>query len=260
MLRVSAVSLAILCAASSSLFAADIYRRDQGSYKDTPIYVAPHLWQGFYIGANVGYGWADKDSADIDVLGPPNSIYPLSASYSTDYEGVFGGLQAGYNFQSGKFVFGIEADILAADFSADSEAVDPFAVNPPSVLDTEFSIDWFGTVRGRLGVAYDRALLFATGGLAYGHVNLDAAYTTPLTTVRLGSDDTEIGYAVGGGLEYAIGSGWTLKAEYLYVDLGEVDGSATFFDETYKTEADASFHTVRVGLNYVFGGRHDALK
>jgi len=264
MFRGAGLGFILACSISSSGLAADIYHSEPVSFKDTPIYAAPHIWQGFYLGANIGYGWSANDSAAIDVLGPPGGIYPLTADYDTDFEGILGGGQLGFNLQRGKWVFGIEADIQASDFSAGNDILNPFDLTgrfAASTLETDLEIDWFGTLRARLGVALDRTLLYATGGLAFGHVELANVYSTPFpATVSLGSDDTEYGWTAGAGIEQALGGGWTLKAEYLYVDLGSVEGSATFFDETYKTEADVAFHSVRVGVNYLFGGRDELLK
>ncbi len=238
-----------------------MYQKDL-SLKDTPVYSAPHSWQGFYLGGNIGYGWSESESADITVSVPPpmNAPYPLSSSYDTEFDGVFGGLQIGYNAQRGRFVFGIEADIQGTEFEGSDKITDPFGVNPPSVLTTDLNVDWFGTVRARIGLASDRTLFYVTGGLAYGGVEFDSAYNTPLTTVRIGSDDTEIGYAIGGGLEVALDDRWSVKGEYLYVDLGDVGGRATFGDEIYKTEADVAFHAVRLGVNYKLQSEHEPLK
>jgi outer membrane immunogenic protein len=261
--RIALASIGVL-SISSSLHAADIYSRERASFKDEPVYAAPHIWQGFYIGVNAGYGWSANDHADLEVFGPANEpLYPLSAPYDTEFEGGFGGVQVGYNAQFGRLVLGIEADIQGADFSVGDVQSNPFNIRDfgDSTLTTDFSIDWFGTVRGRLGVSFDRALIYATGGLAYGKVELDGAYSTRFTgdnPVRFGSDDTEIGYAVGGGVEYALGDGWSLKGEYLYVDLGTVSASTAFGEEDYKTEVDTAFHAVRLGLNYTFGSEEAA--
>ncbi|MEE1611984.1 outer membrane protein [Microvirga sp. CF3016] len=164
-------------------------------------------WTGFYVGVNAGYGWNTND--DIVIGG---------VRYDIDDEGGFvGGAQAGYNYQIGSFVVGLEGDIQYADFGGDDDF--------DGILGEDFDrSDWFGTVRARAGVAFDRALIYATGGFAF-------------------ADDAN-GWTVGGGLEYAFTNNLSAKIEGLYVNL-EQDND--FFDD--ETE----FGVVRAGLNFRFG-------
>lgn len=250
-------------AISSSAFAADIYRGEAVSMKDAPVYVAPHIWTGFYVGANVGYGWSAEDSAELTVDGT-GPLYPLTAKYSTDFEGVFGGGLIGYNIQRGRVVFGIEADIQAADFTETYSAVNPFSLpnivpSGTASLNTKLDIDWLGTLRARLGVASGNTLIYATGGLAFGEVDLEGLYAN-FSQVPFGAEDTNTGFALGAGIEHALGGNWSLKAEYLYVDLGDIKARTVTVDEVYETEADVAFHAVRVGLNYKLGSKHEPLK
>jgi outer membrane immunogenic protein len=176
-----------------------------------PAYVAPYYnWTGFYAGINGGGGWGS--TGNINTSG-----------------GLFGG-QLGYNWQSGQAVFGIETDLQWSGIDG-SGVVGAVPVSGGS--------DWFGTVRGRLGYAWDRTLLYATGGLAYGNVNV----TSPFQSV----DTTKTGWALGGGVEFALAGPWTAKVEYLHVDLGS---------QTILTPAANSFSVnadiVRAGLNYRF--------
>jgi outer membrane immunogenic protein len=194
-------------------------------------YVMPFSWSGFYIGAHIGYGWGDGDASFLGV--------PLAAPFdNVDTNGVFGGLQLGANWQMGSFVLGAEIDASIADING---SVTGFGVTASS------QIDWLGTARLRAGVALDRALLYVTGGLAWAHneVNL----TGPVVG---SSDETHVGWTLGGGLEYAFSGNWSAKIEYLYIDLG----SENYFSALVPpgVDFDAQIHTVKFGINYRFGG------
>ena len=127
-------------------------------------------------------------------------------------------------------------------------------------LTDKSTLDWFGTVRGRVGYAFDRTLVYATGGLAYGHITDQASctkgaqsFTCPIT--GFGKHETDAtGYVVGGGAEYKFNPAWSVKAEYQYIDLGQ----ESFFAKEAKE--DYAVSTVRAGLNYHIGGGFEPLK
>ncbi len=215
--------------ALASANAADLYRGPAaGGYKDA--YVPVATWTGFYAGVNGGYGW---DASKIGDTLAPWSISP---------EGGFGGGQVGYNWQGfyhPNLVLGIEADFQGADIK------DFVTVGSTTV---KSSLDYFGTVRGRVGYAFDRALVYATGGLAYGNVTDELSGKIDRTVPFSVKDETtRTGYVVGGGLEYKISPAWSAKGEYQYINLGQDDGWAKVTSEDYAV------HTFRVGLNYHFG-------
>jgi outer membrane immunogenic protein len=186
-----------------------------------PIAYAPvFTWTGFYVGANAGYAWGNVNAGTF------GTTRTVSIG---DLDGFVGGGQIGYNYQMGQFVLGVEADIQGADLNTGSNG-----------FGDRVRTDYFGTVRARVGVAFDRFMPYVTGGWAYGNVK---------TTIGgLGSTDKSHtgGYAVGGGLEYAFTNNWTAKVEYLYVDLGEKN----VFNSGVKVGTD--FSVVRAGLNYKF--------
>ena len=200
-----------LLAMSTGAWAADL--GPYNSYTPAPQpevrYDSPSIWQGAYVGINGGYGWSDSN--------------PTSA------EGGFGGAQVGYNWQRGRLVFGIEGDFQGGDIGGSVTDFD-------ATLHSE--INWFSTVRGRLGIATGPWLIYGTGGVAFADID---------TRVRFDDGDswktsgTETGYAVGGGLEWAFAQNWSAKAEYLFVGLGEDDFGVN-----------NDFHSVRLGLNYKF--------
>ena len=209
------LSSVALLGLSAGAFAADLPSRRAPA----PVIAAVPVftWTGFYLGVNAGYGWNDSDSITLS-----NGAVITSVD---DSEGGFvGGAQAGYNYQIGSFVVGVEGDIQYADFGGASYVI------PGVGTFDDNSDDWFGTVRARAGVAFDRALIYATGGFAFA--------------------DDRNGWTVGGGLEYAITNNLSAKVEGLYVNLDEQD--YTFGGATFQG-GDADFGVVRAGLNFRFG-------
>ncbi len=218
--------------------AADLYRNPPpaSSYIPPAAYVEQNIWQGFYAGLNGGYGW----SANGDTI-----LYSDgSISARAQPEGGFGGGQIGYNFQSGPLVFGLETDFQGGDVTARS-----------SGASSKESVDWFGTARGRLGYSFGRALIYGTGGFAYGDVRQQANGAG----TELSHNGTQTGWVAGGGIEYKIGAAWSLKGEYQYIDLGSAQLTNAASPLT-TNNLDTSFQTVRLGLNYRFGGTTEPLK
>jgi outer membrane immunogenic protein len=225
MIRSSILGAAGVVALISSVNASDLYRAPAGGFKDAPYAYAPvSLWSGFYAGVNGGGGWSD--TSDHLALPHSSGLYP---------EGAFGGGQVGYNWQGfwhPCLVLGIEADIQGADLS-DS------ATDANGKVSTK--LDYFGSVRGRLGYASGNSLAYATGGFAYGGIKNEAyGYT---------KDGTATGFTLGGGFEYKVTPAWSIKTEYQYINLGKnepVNGA----DAYPGVVQDDAFHTIRFGLNY----------
>jgi len=184
--------------------------------------VAPPLWTGFYAGLNLGYSWGKADSSAT-----LNGAQIFSDSL--DVNGVIGGGQLGYNWQTGNVVLGIEADIQASGQKGDKSAAFSFLVpgigTASETTSYENKLTYLGTVRGRLGYAFDSWLLYVTGGWAYGHETLDATAAVTLNavtgTAAVSYSTNRSGWTVGGGVEMALNRNWSWKAEYLYVDLGD---------------------------------------
>lgn len=245
----------------------------------TPAQLAPApTWAGFYAGAHVGYGRsASSGSLAVDP-GALLAQFPgvnLVTSTATapftvplDPKGWLGGFQAGYNWQSGYFVYGMEGDISFSGIKAEgsgSYTLRPVYLvgdfdNYAGTVTAKASVDYFGTIRGRLGFANDTWLVYATGGYAWAHTETSLYSSHERLTNNLlipnfpaalngqaSSSGIRSGYAVGGGLEWKLAPHWTVKAEYLYID---VDGSATLSipGATYSDEL--ALHTVRVGFNW----------
>jgi outer membrane immunogenic protein len=184
-------------------------------------------WSGAYVGVHAGGGW---DHVDFDFLPAPN---PANHSGS----GALGGLQVGYNFQTDNIVYGVEADISAAGIDGSTECP-----NPTFTCGSKVSM--LGSVRGRLGLAMNDLLIYGTGGLGYGTIDI---YDRNSGGTTFDTKKTKAGWTVGLGAEYAFNQHWTAKAEYKYFDLGSDD---------YLTDslvrAKTQIHTAVVGLNYKF--------
>jgi outer membrane immunogenic protein len=214
-----------------------------------PVYKAPTLtpsyynWSGFYVGAHIGGAWADKDWTQTF----PTAFAGNSASFRAD--GFIGGGQIGYNWQTGNWVFGLEAD---ASWSGQSGAAAQF----PTAAWTSFTdINWFGTVTGRVGYAWDRVLIYGKGGFAWA--NEDHAQTFGVAAVSATST-THWGWTAGLGLEYAFGNNWSAKVEYNYIDLGTKGvgfanvAPAPAVRAIDNFDIDQTMHVVKFGVNYRF--------
>jgi outer membrane immunogenic protein len=234
-------------------------------------------WTGFYIGVNGGGVW--NDTRD-DVFptgcfltnpacggGPPNNPLRSDSVRLTGTGWTIGG-QAGYNWQADRWVFGIEGDINYNSINDGSAINRPLAA--PLVGNFIHSetdkLQWFGTLRGRLGVAVaPNFLLYGTGGLAFGGIKSATAVAfTSTTDAYAGSiDDTRFGWTAGAGGEWLVTPNWSIKAEYLYIDLGKASYTNACFTAvcgafvpppSYQTDLNIRQHVARVGLNYHFGG------
>ena len=228
-----------LTVVSAPAFAADLPARTAPA---APVVYAPAFtWTGFYVGLNAGYGWAD--GTDVFVTRPTGVVDSFTGGSNG---GFTGGGQIGYNWQSGAFVFGLEADIQYADFSSSPT----YGVYPLSGSEGNY----WGTVRGRLGYAIDRTLLYVTGGLAYGDVG------TQLD--RFGGGDAQAGWVLGAGVEYAFTNNWTGRVEGLWLNIDRSNAGGTLTIPAgaavpagvYGVGARASneFGVVRAAINYKF--------
>jgi outer membrane immunogenic protein len=207
-----------------------------------PYYKAPlvsvYNWTGFYIGVNAGVG-IGRDRVTHSYTGDSLYLTP---------QGGFGGGQIGYNWQGdsllGPIVYGLEADIQGSGLTGGGANV----VGPLQTVYGQKS-DWFGTVRGRVGLATGPVLSYFTGGFAYGNVKttITEGGVTAFSDSRMAT-----GWTIGSGVEAALGGNWTGKIEYLYLNLG--NRSDAFATPTQLTNTELRENLFRVGLNYRIGG------
>jgi outer membrane immunogenic protein len=234
---------AFVALAAGSASAADMAVRPAMA-PPPPVYT----WTGIFWGVNLGYSWGEA-KYDASFLGVG------SVSSSQDIDGVIGGAQTGYNYQfGGAWVWGWESDF---QFSGQKGGSTFAGIGPLTTVTTDRKLEWFGTARSRLGfLVSPTVLLYGTAGVAYGQVKNSAT----VNVAGLGSatstfKDVKAGYAVGGGIEGALGGGWSAKLEYLYIDLGKTEdtditpGLGVVASETWRT----TDNIVRAGLNYKWG-------
>jgi len=217
------LALVGLAALTGTAAAADLPpRMAPAPYYKAPAEVQVYNWTGFYIGINGGGGFG---RSDWDSIGS-----------SFDVSGGLVGGTVGYNYQFGQAVVGVEGDIDWADINGTTNTACPFGCKTTD--------NWLSTVRGRLGYAADRFMPFITGGAAFGDIRAS-------TPGFVGANQTNAGWTVGAGLEFAIAGNWTAKAEYLYVDLGKFNcgiscGALATDNVSFTT------NIVRAGVNYRF--------
>ncbi|MEI8277344.1 MAG: outer membrane protein [Hyphomicrobiales bacterium] len=218
-LSVLAGLLALAMATPSS--AADLPRK-------APVYTTPVFsWSGVYVGINGGYGWGTSDWSSAATAGSPK---PKG--------GLVGGT-LGYNVQTGGLVWGLEGDL---DYSW-IKGTDTGGTGVCAAPGCETRNTYLATGRGRIGFAADRWLPYLTGGAALGGLKMSP-------NNGLSQTKSKFGWTLGGGVEYAVTGAWSVKAEYLYVDLGRTTCSAA----TCGIDTDVKFkeNIVRTGLNYRF--------
>jgi outer membrane immunogenic protein len=239
-----------------------------------PIAAVPiFTWTGFYVGAQVGYAFSDSDDNNNLFLDPTATVVGIDGvTYQVNNAGLFEdggdddgftvGGHVGYNFQFGAFVVGAEADIEWVDVGGGGDDFRTItALNGPNAGATfafpsvASEIEFIGSLRARLGWAWDRALIYATGGLAYasfdtGDDNFLGVGINPL--FANGDDDTVWGWTIGAGVEWAFTNNLTARLEYRYTSFDR-DNNTFFVTPGFSTDDSADFHAVRLGVSYKFG-------
>ncbi|HET7678538.1 MAG TPA: outer membrane protein [Xanthobacteraceae bacterium] len=227
MKRVLFAGIALLALAGTAA-AADLPRRGVAVPAAAPIPVpVAYNWSGFYAGINGGWGFGNSSWAGGG----------FGTTGDFDVDGGLAGGTLGFNWQHGPAVFGVETDLAWSGIEGST------GVTCAGRCTTENS--WLGTTRGRLGYAIDRWMPYVTGGVAYGDIEARAPGLR-------GTSDTNIGWTVGAGTEFALAGNWTAKGEYLYVDLGDLTCSAANCGGVGRTKVDFNAHILRAGLNYRF--------
>lgn len=258
-----------------------------------PVYKAPVLgapafsWTGFYVGGNAGYAWGSQDNAlgIVDGSGaachffctPANDLTSAQAAGSPRFnpQGFTGGGQFGYNWQASNWVYGIEFDFgtfqqkqsVTSAVSLPSNTANSNCTALPCAgsVTSSMKADWLMTLRPRIGYAWDRSLVYATGGLAVTKLSFSQSYSDNIDffsgtggSASANGSKTVAGWTIGAGFEQAFANNWSVKAEYLYTRFdglsvvgGLTDGSggrATFNNSV----GSLSSNIVRGGVNYRF--------
>jgi outer membrane immunogenic protein len=247
-------SVGAMALTGSAAFAADLPSR-----APPPVYLPPvpiFTWTGIYIGGQIGYAWASGNNnfTGFDpFFGPAGGTF-LSTSAGGTPSGVIGGANVGYNYQINQWVLGVEGSVDGTSLS--NTAVVAFPDGTSLTAHTKADIQ--GSIRGRLGVAWDRALIYGTGGVAFGGFNTDVSILNPAVPFFANGNvsNTRVGWTVGGGIQYAITNNWSVRAEYRYTNWGTLsDGRLTaaaapgvFFNGNRHLNQ----NQVQVGFDYKF--------
>jgi outer membrane immunogenic protein len=258
----------LLASASAVAIAGSAFAADLPSRAPPPVYVPPtpiFTWTGVYIGGQVGYAWGTQKAnvAVPQVTNGAGAVVGVGGTAFNSYsaEGVIGGAHVGYNYQVNQWVLGIEGSVdgtsISKTFIPGTDFYPGVALLNNFGLTYSTSIPIEGSIRGRLGVAWDRVLLYATGGVAFAGVN--ATVNSPFGSVT--ASTTRVGWTVGGGLEYAVTNNWSVYAEYRYSDFGSNSNNlGRAFDFTpVRLTAQAAIvnrhftqNQVQVGFSYRF--------
>jgi outer membrane immunogenic protein len=197
-----------------------------------PMPAPVYNWGGWYAGGNIGYGWGTSSNTNLSFSDPGGAVnfagYFAAGGDVTPVlnpKGGIGGGQIGFNWTlTPSWVVGLVTDLQDSGIKASAtNTVTPAGFVTSNQSNSE-KIDWFGTVRAKLGYAQNNWLFYGTGGLAYGRVEASGNFFIPLISTPFpgSSSATRTGWAAGGGLDYALTTNWIIGVEYLYVDLGHI--------------------------------------
>jgi outer membrane immunogenic protein len=229
----------------SAAFAADLPYR-----APPPVYLPPppiFTWTGIYIGGQIGYAWT---SGNNQFDGFVDDTF-VDSSFGGTPSGVIGGGHVGFNYQINQWVLGLEGSVDGTSLS--NTAV--LAFPDGSTLTAHSTADIQGSIRGRLGIAWDRVLIFATGGVAFGGFNTNISLAAQPIFASASRSDTRVGWTVGGGIEYAVTNNWSIQAEYRFTDFGTIrngDLAGLPADEFLNGHRRLQQNQVQVGFSYKF--------
>jgi len=277
MMGVAAAALTIATAVTAQ--AADLPTKKA---PPAPVYVPPAFsWTGFYVGVNAGGIWS-SGSRSATLYAPGADVFLSSyfpGGIGSNNSGFIGGGQAGYNFQSGAAVFGVETDFDGTSLGKSTNYTSsPFGgIGVPAALlgdnlyvHAKASLNWLGTTRARIGFVAtpdNRLMIYGTGGVAYGGGSSNFSVYDRVANLYWSGNpsSTKVGWTIGAGAEYAVTNNITIKGEYLYADLGSrnmtASGNAntvTFFNAAGLAVPYATAHVnynasiFRAGINYKF--------
>jgi outer membrane immunogenic protein len=228
----------LLASVGAIAIAAPALAADLGTRAPPPVYVPPppvFTWSGLYAGGQVGYVWGSDPIVVASVFGPPNAFF------NDKPNGVIGGAHLGFNLQFGPWVAGLEGTVDGTSLHGSRTSVTGVTISTrPDVQ---------GSIRGRVGIAFDRVLIYGTGGAAF--TNMSNGYASGFPFFLEETDTkTRSGWTVGGGLEYAVTNNWSIRAEYRYSDFGRspdfpfpflTNGTVVFTHHLTQNQVQAGF-------------------
>jgi outer membrane immunogenic protein len=252
---------ALLLSMSAPAYGADLAARPYTKAPPMPA-TAVYNWTGFYIGGHVGYGLGHSSNDVFSDAGV------LLDNTTTNPGGIFGGGQIGFNWQfSPNWLIGVEADGSVSDINTTATNC-----SATGCARSFGKIEDFGTVRGRLGYVFNNVLLYGTGGWAWSHSNVDRTITcvvagggvcpggpspSPLTGATASVSGNHSGWVAGAGIEWMFAPNWTAKVEYQHLEFDNITRDFNYpgFPGAFRhVVSDVRIDTVRVGVNYIFGG------
>ena len=238
----SKIGLAALAAATAICFSvgsASAADMRQPVYKAAPMVAPGFNWTGFYLGAVGGYAWGDSDTSPTGILG--TALTPMR----TKPDGWLAGGTIGYNYQQGNLVLGTEGEFYWSDLEGSAGS----GLVPATVT---YSNNWTGTLSTRLGVAFDTLLVYSKAGVAWANNDYNLSLGAPIGYSSTVSD-TETGWLVGGGVEWAFARNWSAKIEGTYMDFGQKNKSfAPLAGIPINADIDSQVSTIKFGVNYRF--------
>lgn len=229
-----ATAFAIWGALAGSASASNLYQ-GPASYS-----AGPYNWSGFYVGGVIGYNWGeDRTTEYVTATGTPRNIF---FDYTT--QGVSGGLKAGINFQTGAFVYGLEGDFEATDITGG------FIDRIENLGKGVDKYHWQASIRGRLGYAFDRVLVYGTGGVSYAKI--ENTYTLVPFSINESIEGVHAGWNVGGGIDYAIDENLIAGFEYRYTEFHEFRNVSTQAFPGLTGGQEPTLQSIRASLSYKF--------
>jgi outer membrane immunogenic protein len=224
---------ALLGALSATALAADL--------APPPVYPPPpppvFTWTGVYVGGQIGYQWGQSQNVQLYEVDDPADFEDL---LSHNDSGVVGGAHVGYNWQMSQFVFGLEGDVDGSSYEGSS------IFDGDITESTRIGIE--GSIRGRVGVAWDRVLIYGTGGVAFASID-NSSTEGPF---EASSSTGRAGWTAGGGIEYAIDNNWSIRAEYRYTDYGNINYSWAAIEPGVDVKKCITKNMATVGFSYKF--------
>jgi outer membrane immunogenic protein len=214
-------------------------------------------WTGPYVGGQIGGAWGTGNLNAI--VFDPITRALFSASIGDTTSGVIGGAHVGYLYQIDQWVLGVEGSVDGTGLRNNAVAVFPVAFGG-SILTANTSLDILGTIRGKIGFAWDRVLIYGTGGVAFGGFSTDLSLvgTAPFFIARANPGNNRVGWTAGGGLQYAITNNWSVFAEYRYTNLGSINLNNGFVAAPlpgggfFNGSRQIRFNQVQAGFSYRF--------
>ena len=267
---------ALMAVGTTAASAADLGPR---AYTKAPTVEHGLSWSGWYIGLNAGGASSQADLGTSTIFDPAHgagyfgsatdtALFNAAGAQRNKPNGFTGGVQAGFNWQAGNFLAGIESDFQSFK-QAGGNSTTAFYTNPgiagtPFTIAQSFSTDWLWTLRPRVGLTAGNWLFYGTGGVALTNLKANWLFIDRFADTEAASlSKTKTGWAVGAGVEYALTSGWSIKAEYLHLDFGSQQITTTNLLDggTFPVPGQPFSHSVkltsdiaRAGVNYSLGG------